>query len=91
MDSVTWGVLGMVWWVEPFESFAGAGEGVNVMPERVEGVRGDDVGLPTGTGVWTGLCTRVTSRMLAEVLAGGMMRGRRTGRGVLGIVVVELR
>ena len=78
MESNIWGVLGMVWWVELFESFGGAGEGVNSIPERVEGVCGD-VGLPTGTGVRTGLCTRVTLRMLAEV-AGGMMRGGRAGR-----------
>ena len=50
-----------------------------MIPERVEGVRGD-VGLPTGVGAWIGLCTAVMLRMLVEVVAGGMMRGRRTGR-----------
>ena len=53
--------------------------GVNSIPERVEGVRGD-VGLPTVVVARTGLCTRVTLRMLAEVVAGGMMRGERVGR-----------
>ena len=87
MESTTWGVVGMVWWVEPFVSFLGAGEGVNVIPERVSGVRGD-VGLATAVDVRIGLCTTVMSRMLEEVVAGGMMRGRRTGRLGLHIVVV---
>lgn len=88
-ESIIWGVLGILWWVEPLVSFSGGGEGVNVIPERVEGVRGD-VGLLALTDVWIGLCTAVTLRMLAEVVAGGMMRGRRTGRWGLDIVVGEL-
>ena len=90
MELTIWGVLGMVWWVESFESFLGAGKGVNVIPEKVEGVRGD-AGLPTAVDVRIGLCTTVMSRMLEEVVAGGMMRGRRTGRLGLHIVVVEGR
>ena len=89
MESIITGVLGMLWWFELFESFSGAGEGVNVIPERVSGVRGD-VGLPTVIGICIGLCTAVTFRMLAEVVAGGMMRGRRTGRGGLDIFAVVL-